>query len=109
MTSMFDGLAGALNDVFGAPVTYWTTWGEERQVQAVFRLEPFQQYDQDGAETLISAPVLKVPKDLAGDLKRGVRVQDASGVRYRVENALQTEASPAADAFREFKLEREEP
>lgn len=109
MTDLFNGLAGALNDTFGAPVTYWTLWGEERSIQAIFRDEPIREFERDGGSTMVVAPILRVPATLAGDLERGVRVLGPDGNRYRIQSKIPSEASPANDAFQEYRLETDEP
>lgn len=107
MTSIFDGLAGVLNDTFGAPVTVWDSASIARTVQAVFRYEPVEEYGEDNTPSLIDQPVLDVPKHLAGGIEYGTRVQTSDGARFTVVNNQRAQPSPASDAFVRFQLEPE--
>lgn len=107
MTSIFDGVAGTLNDVFGAPVTIWDDTGVARTVQARFRYEPTEVFGADDAPSLVEQPVLYVPKTLADGIARGTAVEIASGERFLVVNRQRSQASPASDATLRFHLEPE--
>lgn len=105
MTSIFDGMASALNDVFGAPVTYWTSYGEELSVQGIFREEPVEVGGADGVDALIMQPTLKVPVTLADHLKRGIQIEGPDGRLFRIVNRHRPQVSPASDRFAVFELE----
>jgi hypothetical protein len=105
VTRVFDGMAGALNRVFGAPVSVRTALSGTRLVQGVFRKEPIEVAQEDGGTILISAPTLRVPQDIAGCIERG-SIVEAEGARYVVLNRL-VSGSPAADRFVMFELELE--
>ena len=100
-------MAAALNDVFGATVTYWTEAGQERTVKCVFREEPVEVVD-DGVPVLITQPTLKVPLPLASELKRGVVVKASGPEHYRIVNRHQLQTSPADDRFVIFEMEQVE-
>lgn len=105
--SLFDGMAGILTDVFGAPVTYTPAGGAPVQVSAVFRAAPIEVSDGEGHTTLITAPTLRVRRDILPGLRRDDRVEPSirPGEVYEVINVLPT-ASPASDAFVIAELER---
>lgn len=107
MTSIFDGLAGTLNDVFGAPVTVWDDTGVSRSVKARFRYEPTEVFGADDAPSLIEQPVLYVPKTLADGIARGTVIELSSGERFVVANRQRSQSSPASDATLRFQLEPE--
>jgi hypothetical protein len=102
-------MAGLLNDAFGSPVTYWTEASEERSLQGVFRKEPVQVFGPDGGSKTITQATLKVPLTLAQSLERRILVEDPNneGELYRIVNRNKATASPGADRFVMFELERE--
>lgn len=104
MPGVFDGMAGVLNAVFGAPVTYLPVNGQSVAVQSVFREEPITVSGSDGGDVLIEAPTWKVPSDVLSDVPRGARITLADGRIYRILNRIGT-GSPAADAFVVYELE----
>lgn len=108
MPSIFDGMAGLLNDVFGDPVTFQPVSGITQQVQAVFRTEPIEVTGSDGHVVLIIAPTLRVMRNVLPGIGRGDLVKPSStaaeGKTFRVLNRIQT-ASPAVDAFFVCELE----
>lgn len=108
MTSVFDGMAGVLNSVFGAPVTIKPVSGGILEVPAVFRAEPIEVAGTDGHAVLISAPTLRVKRDVLPDIGHGdlviPSVASASGKTFRVLNRIAT-GSPASDAFLVCELE----
>lgn len=106
MTSIFDGMAGVLNSVFGAPVWYLPQSGGGWHVHSVFREEPVEVNDAEGAAILILAPTWKVPANLATAIARGDMIEPGNGKRYTVVNRLPG-GSPAVDAYVMFELERE--
>lgn len=108
MTSVFDGMAGVLNGVFGAPVVYQPAYGPAQTVQAVFRAEPIEVAGSDGHAVLIVAPTLRVQRNILPDIGRGDHVvpsvASARGKTFKVINMIPT-ASPAGDAFWVCELE----
>ena len=106
MASIFDGLAGALNAVFGAPVTITRRGEAAVTLQAVFRELPVEQDGADGRPFVTITPTLRVQKDAIAALVRGdlVAPSTASGRSFVV---LQPYfgASPASDAFLTYVLE----
>lgn len=105
MAGPFDGMAGALNQMFGAPVTYQPQGGGQLTVQSIFREEPLTVTGEDGRDVLIQAPTWKVPQNLALGMARGDLIQpDPAGPFYRIVNRLPT-GSPAFDRFVLFDLE----
>jgi len=104
MTSIFDGIAGTLNAVFGDAVTWTPAGGEAQTVQAVFRRQPVRVDGPDGSETLTELPSLKVQRPLAESLSWGDVISPGDGNTYAVRAGHPT-GSPAADAFIIFELE----
>lgn len=103
MTSLFEGMAGLLNDMFGGPVLHLPQSGGQVMIQAVFREEPVTISDADGRDVLIVAPTLRVPQDIADGMARKDRVE-VDGRAYVILNRIPT-ASPASDRFIMFQLE----
>lgn len=107
MTSVFDGMAGVLSGVFGAPVTVFPQSSPASTVQGLFRIEPIEVNDE-GTFVMMMVPTLKVRRDLLAALERGDLVRPSTsagaGKTYRVLNQLAS-ASPAADAFNIYQLE----
>lgn len=106
MTSVFDGMATALNGVFGADVTLTRlAGGAPETIRAVFRREPVEVAQQDGPDVIVAMPTLRVPVDVAqlvmGDL---VQTAIAPGETFRVANG-RIAPSPAADGFVVYELE----
>lgn len=98
MSSLFDGVAGLLSDVFGGPVIYRPKGGDERAIQSVFRKAPLEAIDSDGHPVLIVAPTWRVRRDLAPEVTRGDRIVPGDGVIYEIQNT-HVSGSPASDAF----------
>jgi len=106
MTSIFDGMAGAMNDTFGAPVIYTPVSGSVQTVQATLRTGPTEVAGDDGHPILILSPTLQVPKTILPDIRRGDRVAlgaDPDKI-YKIINRLPN-GSPAADAMLICELE----
>lgn len=109
MASVFDGMAGALNSIFGAPILVFPAVGRSFTVQSIFREEPIQVTGEDGRDVLITAPTWKVPQDLARALRRGDRIQPVTGGPwFKVLNQIHS-GSPATDRFVIFEMERADP
>lgn len=100
MTGVFNGLAGALNIVFGAPVTITTAAGAVSTVHAVFREEPVEIISGDGRPQVVAQPTLRVQRNQvpAIAVKYLVQPSVAAGRRFKVLRIMQS-ASPATDAF----------
>lgn len=106
MTSIFDGMTGVLDGVFGAPVLVSVPGGGSHQVSGVFRREPTEVAGDDGEPVIISAPTLRIRRDAVREFGRGCEVRPSiePGSVYRVVNQIQT-ASPAADGYLMVELE----
>lgn len=102
--SIFDGMAGVLNDVFGASVTVTEVGEAAVEIKATFREGPVTLPDSEGREVLSTLPTLSVPRDLMGKLAPGTQVEPGNGRTYQVVNWLPS-GSPAVDAFRNYELE----
>lgn len=105
MTSIFDGMAGLLNDVFGGPVVHAPSNGVPVTIHAVFRLKPIEELDSNGNAILLMDPTLSVPEPVASTISVGDEVTPESGVTYRILNRHQT-GSPAQDARVIFELRK---
>ena len=79
---IFDGLAGALNAVFGAPATIFPENGSGTVIRAVFRHELREISDEHGGMPLSRAAVFKAQKEDVVSLSSGDRVE-IDGVSYR--------------------------
>ena len=104
MTGIFDGVAGMLNVVFGAPVTITPERGPAVETRGLFREEPVVIGQGEGGDILDVQTVLKIQRPTADDIKTGAVVAPGNGKTYRVINRLPS-GSPAADAFVTFQLE----
>lgn len=103
MASVFDGLSGALNSVFGAPVTFTKTDQAPVTLVAVFREQPVEQEIADGRIVSVITPTVRVQKSDLGLAVRDV-VDPGHGKTYVVLQAMPS-GSPAADAFVTYLLE----
>lgn len=100
MTSLFNGMAGVLGAVFGAPVTYRPQSGPAVVVQGVFRRQPIEVAGENGEPVWIMQPSLRVQRDLVPLIRRGDLIEPSieAGAVYRIVNRPET-ASPAPDGF----------
>lgn len=100
-------MTGVLDAVFSAPVTITPVQGAAYDVSATFRKEPVDVAGDEGEPVLISAPTLRVRRDLASGLARGdeVRPSIAPGEVYRVVNHI-SDGSPAGDGYLLVALEQ---
>ncbi|MBN8294911.1 hypothetical protein JI664_23270 [Rhodobacter sp. NTK016B] len=103
MTAVFDGMASALADTFGALVPYTPAGKATRPVQSILRRTPVRAIGPDGVDELVNSPTWRVRRDLVPELKRGDLVEDAQGT-LRVLNVW-PQGSPAADAHLICELE----
>lgn len=106
MTGIFDGMAGVLNTVFGAPVTITPQGSAPATLAGVFRELPIEQETGDGRMIVTVTPTLRVPKDVIAQLAVGDLVAP-SLTPGRTFTVLQWVPSPsaAADAFITYLLE----
>ena len=103
MSSIFDGMAPLLNDIFGSAVTWTPAGGVATTITARFREEPVRVLDEDGREILMTAPSLRLPKSEAASVALGDRIAPGNGRTYEVLNRHPS-GSPAEDAFEIFEL-----
>lgn len=106
MTSVFDGMAGVLNAVFGAPVTHILAQGQSVTMVGIFRESPVEITLADGRGYVIEQPTLRVAKPSAAAVTIGdeMRPGVVSPRRFRVLDMHPT-GSPAADGFVMILLE----
>lgn len=104
MASIFDGLAGVLNGMFGAPVSFQPKSGVVSVVYSVFREEPITVSGSDGGDVLIEAATWRVPKTAGITARRGDQIQVSDGRLFKILNQIGT-GSPAQDAFVVYQLE----
>lgn len=102
--TVFDGLAGALNAVFGAPVTITPEAGPAVTARGILRELPEFEADSDDRRHFVPQFALQVPKPIPAALARGATVTTAGGTRYQVLGVF-PDRSPAADAFMVAHLE----
>lgn len=105
MPGLLDGMAGVLNDMFGASVIHTPAGRAAVQITGVFRLEQVRIADETGGEYLDMRPLLRVLPDVAAGLSRGDLIDPGDGHTYGI-LARQPSGSPASDAFVIFELER---
>lgn len=99
MASIFDGMAGVLNDVFGALVTVTPPGGSSLNVQGIFREEPAAVVLADGREDIVSLPTLSIQKGCAAIAVKWIVAPEIAAPRtFRVLRVLPPR-SPAADAL----------
>ena len=108
MTSVFDGMAGVINDVFGGIVRITPPVGASYELQAIFREDPVEVFDDDGRGVLLMSPSLSVRRPDAESIAKGDIVEPATGGRFRIAHG-QPNGSPAADGFFIYELEEEAP
>ena len=103
---LFDGLASALNRVFGAEVTFTDRLGVSHVVQGVFREVEVEDPIADGRGMPTLAPVVRVPRDVMPSVVRGWTVAPSIAAP-RVFTVLHVEraSGPAADRFVTIVLE----
>ena len=104
MTTVFDGMTGVLNAVFGAPVTILGDFPQV--VQAIFREMPYEQEIGDGRTIVEVTPTVQIRKSDIASLSKGDVVAPAAtpGRSFTVLKPIPS-GSPAADAFITWVLE----
>lgn len=95
--SVFQGVAGVLTTVFGAPVSYLPNGGASRNIRSMFRETPVEAQNAEGNSVLILAPTWRVERHLAPEVARGDRIQPGNGKTYKIKNVWPS-GSPASDA-----------
>lgn len=103
---VFDGLAGALNAVFGAPVTVTPISGAAVSLRGILRELPEFEDDGDRRAHFVPRHALQVPKPIPAALVKGSTVTDAGGRSFKVLGVF-PDRSPAADAFMVAHLEEQ--
>ena len=109
--SIFDGMAGLLNEVFGDPVTHRPAAGLPSVIRSVLREDPVNLAEEDGPAVIGTALVWKVPAPAAaaaeiadGDEIDGWAGGPFEGRTFRILNKVPA-GSPAADRFILYMLE----
>lgn len=106
MTTVFDGMAGALNAVFGAPVTIFPGGGAGVAIQGVIRDQEIQVADREGESSVwVVETILRAQRDVVTAMVRGDVVETGAGDRYAVRYRMPV-SSPAADRFERFVLDK---
>ena len=105
MTSIFDGLAGVVADVFGAPVTIAPGGASPVTIQAVLRQRQIEVAAEDGEPVIMLETVLRAPSADVATLVEGDLVTDVLGRSWRVRYRLPPDA-PSLDRLEEFVLRR---
>jgi hypothetical protein len=103
MTTLFDGMAGMLNDVFGAPVELWRAGGKLGDLRGILRSPPVEAITADGRPTVVAVPVLRLPATAAPLPQRGDTIRQG-GRQWRV-LGIYPSGSPAGDHFLIHELE----
>jgi hypothetical protein len=103
MTSLFDGLATVLVDIFGQPVAITRGSAAPVTVMAVLREEPDEIPGADGRPVFAVIPILQIPSNAEIIPQKGDRVA-AGGKVYAVLSAAKR-ASPASDRMLVCELE----
>lgn len=102
MTTLFDGMAGTLNDVFGEPVTIYPGGGAAVEITGVIRDREIAVADDHGEAVLATVTTLRALKQDVVALMSEDRV-DGNGVQYAVRYRVPA-PSPADDRFETFVL-----
>lgn len=102
--SVFDGLAGVLNSVFGAPVTITPVNGDAVIARGILRELPQFEDDAGDRQHFVPQFALQVPKPVPAALIKGSTVTEASGRAFTVLGVF-PDRSPASDAFMVAHLE----
>lgn len=104
MVSVFDGMATALNGIFGETITVTPSAQPSRDIQGILRHEPLEVLDQNGVAVSTVEIWLKANKTDVSDLRRGDLISNENGDQYRYISKLAS-GSPADDAFVTISLE----
>lgn len=104
MTSLFDGMAGLLTDVFGGPVTITPVGGAPQAARGVFREVPVDDDLADGRPGVSIVPVLRLQKPLSDSLTKNARLVLPDGRQFILLRPVPG-GSPAADGFVAWELE----
>jgi hypothetical protein len=104
MTSIFDGLGGLINSVFGSNVTLFYAALPSVTVQGIFRDMPVTFQTADGREMTIVSPSLRLSRASASLLKPRDKVLLPDGRQFFV-TQVHRSYNPAADALWYVELE----
>lgn len=105
MSSVFDGMAGVLNTMFGASVVI--SGSVTGTFQAIFREVPVEQEVADGRIVVAVTPTLRVRRSDIAALVKGdvVAPSETPGRTFKVLQSFPSQ-SPAADRFVTYTLEQ---
>ncbi|MCB5199024.1 hypothetical protein LGQ03_07210 [Loktanella sp. TSTF-M6] len=106
MTTVFDGIAGALTGIFGDSVIVEPQGQPRVTVRGMVRLERVEVSGEAGQAVVDYLPVFKVPRTVLLGLSEGDLVIAPDGRRYLVSYEDPNE-SPATDRFRIYILREE--
>lgn len=104
MTSLFDGMTGVLNDVFGAPVVHVPAAGGSNNLTGIFREDPIEVDTGEGDPITIVDPTLRLRATDAAGVAVGDQVTPEGKAAHKVASKV-TGGSPASDGFVIFQLE----
>lgn len=106
MPSVFDGMGGVLNEVFGAPLTVTFAAGGGLDVHGILRDREVEVAGEDGEPVLTVQPTLRIPAgDVAAQMGEGDIIEQGER-RYRVIYRVPAE-NPAVDRLETFVLRRD--
>ena len=105
--SVFDGMSGALNATFGAPVTITPLAGAPATVRGILRESPLDVRDDSGRTHVTDVITLQVRKPIPAAMVKGSTVTAAAfpGQNFLI-LGVYPDRSPAADAFMVAEMER---
>lgn len=106
MTSVFDGMSGVLNDVFGAPLTVTLVAGGGVDVRGILRDREIEVAGEDGEPVVTVQPTLRIPRSDFTDQMGEDDTVEQGARRYRVLYRVPPE-SPADDRLETFVLRKD--
>lgn len=98
MTSIFDGMAGVIGGILGAPVIYRPKVGPAVPLCSIFREDPVEVIDGDGHAVRSVNPRWEVSRALTDRPSHGDQIEVADGRIFEIA-AVVPSGSPAHDAF----------
>lgn len=104
--SIFDGMAGVINQVLGAPVVITPPAGPPATLHGLFRDSPVEEAAAMGRPYGVSVFTLQLQKPRHPAVVKGAKVEPSirPGERFRV-LGIYSDRSPASDAFEIVELE----
>lgn len=105
--SVFDGLAGVLSSVLGAPVTISGSFAGT--IQAIFREMPLDQLAGDGRVFVVVTPTLQVRRNVAVLIKGDIAAPSETPGRTFTVLQSYPSGSPAVDALVSYAMEEVRP